>query len=170
MVASFVGAQESARVFSVLGLQIRGQAPCVRLCVSDDEPRCPCGSAAREWAGGDALETEQSLMLPACCFAADLTLALVLLGAQAAAGGGMRQESASCLTLTIGPHHGRVPRPARHAVTCPKSPELCSRSSPVLRPPGAPASQCAPQEACTGVLQVRHQRPVVTDCAGLAGT
>jgi len=38
----------------------------------------------------------------------------------AVAGGGRRWESASCLTLMIGPHRGRVPGPARPAVACQK--------------------------------------------------
>ena len=60
--------------------------------------------------------------------AAGLTLALVLISAKDAAGGGMRQESASSLTSLIGPHSGSVPGPARPAVTCQKVPELvCGR-------------------------------------------
>jgi len=60
--------------------------------------------------------------------AAILTLALVLLGNQAAAGSGSRHGSASCLTTVIGQHSGSVPGPARPAVTCHKSPEpVCGR-------------------------------------------
>ncbi len=56
--------------------------------------------------------------------AAEVTLALVSLNAQAASGSGRRREPASCLTSMIGPHRGRVPGPARPAVACQKSPKL----------------------------------------------
>jgi len=70
------------------------------------------------------LERDIAYFSPHSRSAADLTLALVLLNAQAAAGGGMRQDSASCLTSIFTPHRDSIPGPARPVVAFQKSPEL----------------------------------------------